>query len=87
MLEKVSSKLDSARKVNHADILVKLSQKGFPNRYFQSEAYILTLSTDAERKFTKTIDKLESVIFTKPSSDMPSNFFIESMLNSRCKNL
>ena len=37
-LEKVSRKFDSARKVNHADILVKLGQKGFPNRDFQSEA-------------------------------------------------
>ena len=35
LLKKVSAKLDSARKVNHADILVKLGQKGFPNRDFQ----------------------------------------------------
>ena len=27
LLEKISTKLDSARKVNHADILVKLGQK------------------------------------------------------------
>ena len=40
MLEKVSTEFDSARKVNHADILVKVGQKGFPNRDFQSEAYI-----------------------------------------------
>ena len=52
LLEKVSTKLDSARKVNHADILVKLGQKGFPNRDFQSEAYIpSSISADAERKF------------------------------------
>ena len=52
LLEKVSTKLDSARKVNPADILVKLGQKGFPNRDFQSEAYIpSSISTDAERKF------------------------------------
>ena len=51
LLEKVSTKLDSARKVNHADILVKLGQAGFPNRDFQSEAYIpSSISTDAERK-------------------------------------
>ena len=51
-LEKVSTKLDAARKVNHVDILVKLGQKVFPNRDFQSEAYILSsISTDAERKF------------------------------------
>ena len=51
-LEKVSTKLDAARKVNHADILVKLGQKGFPNTDFQSEAYIpSSISTDAERKF------------------------------------
>ena len=51
-LEKVSTKLDAARKVNHADILVKLGQKVFPNRDFQSEAYIpSSISTDAERKF------------------------------------
>ena len=49
---KVSTKLDAARKVNHADILVKLGQKGFPNTDFQSEAYIPnSISTDAERKF------------------------------------
>ena len=40
LIEKVSAKLDSARKVNDADILVKFGQKGFPNRDFQSEAYI-----------------------------------------------
>ena len=46
------TKLDSAREVNHADILVKLGQKGFPDRDFQSEAYIpSSISTDAERKF------------------------------------
>ena len=51
-LEKVSTKLDAVRKVNHADILVKLGQKVFPNRDFQSEAYIpSSISTDAERKF------------------------------------
>ena len=51
LLEKVSTKLDSARKINHADILVKLGQKGFPNRDFQSEAYIpSSISTDAETK-------------------------------------
>ena len=38
LLEKVSTKLHSVRKLNHADILVKLGQKGFPNRDFQSEA-------------------------------------------------
>lgn len=36
LLENVSVKLDSARKVNHADSLVKL--KGFPNRGFLMEA-------------------------------------------------
>ena len=52
LLEKSSTKLGSARKVNHADILVKLGQKGFLNRDFQSEAYIpSSISTDAERKF------------------------------------
>ena len=52
LLEKVSTKLDSARKMNHADILVKLGHEGFPNRDFQSEAYISSsISTDAERKF------------------------------------
>ena len=52
LLEKVSAELDSARKVNHADILVKLGQKGFANRDFQSEAYIpSSITTDAERKF------------------------------------
>ena len=35
LLEKVSTSLDSARKINHADILVKLGQKGLPNRDFQ----------------------------------------------------
>ena len=40
LLEKLSTKLDSARKINHADIVVKLGEKGFPNRDFQSEAYI-----------------------------------------------
>ena len=51
-LEIVSTKLDAARKVDHADILVKLGQKGFPNRDFQSKAYIpSSISTDAERKF------------------------------------
>ena len=39
-IEKVSAKLDAARKVNDADILVKFGQKGFPNRDFKSEAYI-----------------------------------------------
>ena len=52
LLEKVSGKLDSARKVNHVDILVKLGQKGFPNRDFQLEAYIPgSITNDAERKF------------------------------------
>ena len=52
LLGKVFTKLDSARKVNHTDILVKLCQKEFPNRDFQSEAYIpSSISTDAERKF------------------------------------
>ena len=40
LIEKVSAKLDAARKVNDADILVKFHQKGFPNRDFKSEAYI-----------------------------------------------
>ena len=40
LIEKVSAKLDAARKVNDADILVKFGQKGFPNRDFKSEAYI-----------------------------------------------
>ena len=45
LIEDVSTKLKS-------DILVKLDQKGFPNRYFQSEAYIpSSISTNAERKF------------------------------------
>ena len=52
LLEKGSTKLDSGRKVIHADILIKLGQKGFPNRDFQSEAYIpSSISTDTERKF------------------------------------
>ena len=52
LLEKVFTKLDSARKVNHADILVKLGQKEFPNKVFLSETYIpSSISTDAERKF------------------------------------
>ena len=34
LLEKVSTKFDSARKVNHANILVELGQKGFLNRDF-----------------------------------------------------
>ena len=51
LLEKVSTNLHSARKVNQADILVKLGQKGFPNRDFQSEAYISSsIFTDAERR-------------------------------------
>ena len=33
LLEKVSIKIDSARIVNHANILVKLGQKVFPNRF------------------------------------------------------
>ena len=53
LLEKVSTQLDSARKVNHEDVLVKLGQKRFPNRAFQSGTYIpSSISTDAERKFT-----------------------------------
>ena len=48
LLEKVSTKLESAGKVNHANILIKLGQKGFPNRDFQSEAIFLI---DAERRF------------------------------------
>ena len=52
LLEKVSIKFDSTRIINHADISVKLGQKGFPNRDFPSETYIPnTNSTDAERKF------------------------------------
>ena len=52
-LEKVSTKLDSARKVNHADILVKLGQKVFSNKDFQSGRglYSCNISTDVERKF------------------------------------
>ena len=50
LLEKVSTKLDSARKVNHADSLI--DQKVFLNRDFQSEAYIpSSISSDAEQKF------------------------------------
>ena len=49
LIEKVSTKHDSA---NHADALVKLGQKGFPNRDFQSEVYVPnSISFDAERKF------------------------------------
>ena len=33
LLEKVSIKIDSARIVNHANILVKLGQKVFANRF------------------------------------------------------
>ena len=33
LLEKVSTKIDSARIVNHANILVKLGQKMFTNRF------------------------------------------------------
>ena len=52
LLEKVSTQLDFARKIYLQDVLVKLGQKGFPNRDFQSEAYIpCSISTDAERKF------------------------------------
>ena len=52
LLEKVSTQLDFARKIYLQDVLVKLGQKGFPNRDFQSEAYIpSSISTDAERKF------------------------------------
>ena len=50
LLEKVSTHIDTARKLNHADILVKLDQKWFPNRDFQSEAYIgSSIFTDAEK--------------------------------------
>ena len=52
LLEKVSTTLDFATKVNHANILVKLGRKGFHNRDFQSEAHIPgSISTDAEKKF------------------------------------
>ena len=38
--------------MNHADNLVKLGQKGFPYRDFQSEAQIPSSTyTDAEKKF------------------------------------
>ena len=33
LLEKVSTKIDSARIVNHTNILVKLGQKMFTNRF------------------------------------------------------
>ena len=33
LLEKISTKIDSARIVNHANILVKLGQKMFTNRF------------------------------------------------------
>ena len=52
LLEKVSTKVDPARKVNHADIFVKLGQKGSPYGDFQSEAYIPnSISTDGGTKF------------------------------------
>ena len=50
LLEKVSTQIDATRKLNHADILVKLGQKWFPNRDFLSEAYIRSsIFTDAEK--------------------------------------
>ena len=52
LIEKVYTKLGSARKMNHADTLVKLGQKEFPKRDFQSEVYVSnSISFDAERKF------------------------------------
>ena len=44
LLEKVSTKLDSTRKVNHADILVKLGQKGFNQRLIFLVVFPLMLS-------------------------------------------
>ena len=50
--EKASTKLDFARKINHADIVVKIGEKGSPNRDFQSKAFISSsISTDSGRKF------------------------------------
>lgn len=51
MLEKVCSKLNAKRKVNEANMLVKLGQKVFPNAEFQSEVYPpSSISTDAAGK-------------------------------------
>ena len=53
LIEKVYTKVGSARKMNHADTLVKLGQKKFlKRRDFQSEVYVSnSISFDAERKF------------------------------------
>ena len=47
-LEKVSTNLGSTIKVNHADNLVKLGQKEFPKKHFQSEASSIYTNTNGK---------------------------------------
>ena len=48
---------------------------------FQCRETGIQVSTDNSRKSkSNSCEKKDSVVFTKPSSNMPSNFFVESIL-------
>ena len=54
------------------------------SKAFQCKETGVQVSTDSGRKNkSNSCEKKDSVVFTKPSSDTPSNVFIESILNGK----
>ena len=47
------------------------------------ETGVQVITDNAQKKKSNSFEKKDSVVFTKPSSDMPSNFFIESILKGK----
>ena len=51
------------------------------SKAFQCKETSLQVSTDnGQKNKSNSCEKKDSVVFIKPSSDVPSNFFIESIL-------
>ena len=51
---------------------------------FQYKETVVQVSTDnVQKNMSNSCEKKDSVVFTKPSSDMPSSFLIESILKGK----
>ena len=54
------------------------------SKVFQCKETGVQVSTDnGQKNKSNSCEKKDSVVFTKPSSDMPSNFFIELILKGK----
>ena len=60
-------------------LLLSTTSKAFQCK----ETDVQVNSDNGQENKSNSCEKKDSVVFTKPSSDMPSNFFIESMIKGK----